>query len=263
VPEPTATRSVGPGRFTDIRRFAELDSTNRWLLEQARTGAAEGLVAVADHQTAGRGRLGRAWVAPPKASLLVSVLLRPELAPARSHLLTIASGLAVADAVTEVAGFEPGLKWPNDLLAGGRKLAGMLAEAVVSHGQLDALVVGLGVNVNWAGFPPEIAETATACNLIAGRAVDVDALLFAWLDGLDGRCAALFDGDTDAAAGALVAEYRDRCVTVGQAVRVEMPNGVLVGIATGIDDTGRLVVDRDGEPTTVSVGDVVHVRPNG
>src|SRR4051812_27340870 len=107
-------------------------------------GAPEGLAAVADHQTAGRGRLGRAWVAPPGASLLLSVLFRPDLAPERLHLTTAAVALAAAEACEAVAGVLPVLKWPNDLLVGDRKLAGVLAES-----RLPAVVVGIGLNVNW------------------------------------------------------------------------------------------------------------------
>src|SRR5271168_5153562 len=123
-----------PGtRFTDVRRFGTIDSTNRYLLEEARAGAHEGVVAVADHQTAGRGRLGRRWEAAPGANLLVSVLLRPALAPQRAQLGASVVALAAAEAVWAVAGVEVGIKWPNDLLAAdGRKVAGVLAEADVS-----------------------------------------------------------------------------------------------------------------------------------
>ncbi len=133
--DPAATWGAGAGadRFA-VRRFASIDSTNRWVLDEARAGAPEGLVAVADHQAAGRGRRGRTWEAAPGSSLLVSVLLRPgawrpALGPDRVHLLTMAAGLALADAVGLVAGIEAGLKWPNDLVVGDRKLAGLLAEA--------------------------------------------------------------------------------------------------------------------------------------
>src|SRR2546423_7667400 len=113
--------------FADVRRFAELDSTNRHALELARQGVPEGLVVVADHQTAGRGRLGRSWEAPPGSSLLMSMLLRPSLAPERLHLTTVAVALAAADACEEEAGFRPALKRPNDLVVDDRKLGGIPA----------------------------------------------------------------------------------------------------------------------------------------
>ncbi len=134
-----------------IRWFDEIDSTNTYLREQARQGAPDGLVAVADHQTAGRGRLDRRWESPPGANLLASVLLRPGCDPDDLHLCTGAVALAAADACAEVAGVEPALKWPNDLLVGGAKLAGVLAEAEFAGGALAAVVVGIGLNVAWPG----------------------------------------------------------------------------------------------------------------
>jgi len=162
---------------SDIRRFTELDSTNRYLLDEARLGEPEGVVAVADFQTRGRGRLGRSWVAPAGASLLASILLRPPLPASAAHLVTMSCALAAADAVATVAGVTARLKWPNDLVVDDRKLAGLLAEALLDGGDLDALVVGMGLNVNWTAFPAELQATATACNLECGHPVDIEAVL--------------------------------------------------------------------------------------
>jgi BirA family biotin operon repressor/biotin-[acetyl-CoA-carboxylase] ligase len=234
-------------RTHEVRWFDSLDSTNRYVLDEARRGAPEGLVAVADVQTAGRGRRGRGWVAPPGASLLVSVLLRPSLAPEQTPLVSMACGVAMAEAVARVAGFTPGLKWPNDLVVGDRKLAGILAER-----DADAVVVGAGVNVEWREFPPELAETATACNLEAGHTVDRRALLEAFLTELDARYA-----DLDA----VTAEYRSRLATLGRRVRVERSDGVLVGRAVDVGGAGQLLVENDrGDVVEVHVGDVVHLR---
>ena len=211
---------------------------------------------VADHQTAGRGRLDRRWEAPPGSSLLVSVLLRvPGAADAAPVLM--AAGVSLADAVESTAGVPVGLKWPNDLVvvpaggsAGGdRKLAGLLAER-----DGDALVVGAGCNVNWEAFPPALAETSTACNLEAGHAVDRDALLEAYLTNLDRVLAA---------PDAVTAAYRARLVTLGRRVRVEHPGGtVSLGIAVAVADDGALVVqDDDGREQRVTAADVVHLRP--
>jgi BirA family transcriptional regulator, biotin operon repressor / biotin---[acetyl-CoA-carboxylase] ligase len=235
-----------PG-FFEVRWFDSLDSTNRYLLDEARRGAPEGVVAVADHQTAGRGRRGREWVAPPRASLLVSVLLRPSLASEQHQLVAMACGVAMADAVERVAGFVPALKWPNDLVVGVRKLAGILAEA-----EGDAVVVGIGVNVNWDTFPPELAETATACNLDAGHAVDRRELLAAFLRALDGRYRNLGD---------VRSEYERRLATLGRRVRIERPDGDLEGRAVGVGESGELLVDSgEDNPVAVHVGDVVHLR---
>src|SRR5205823_1731834 len=153
--------------------------------------APAGLVAVAEHQTAGRGRQGRSWTAPPGSSLLMSVLLRPGIRPERSHLVTAAVALAAADALEEVAGFRPGLKWPNDLIVDDRKLAGVLAEA-----DGGAVVVGIGINLNWPDqLPQELAQGAVSANQVVGRAVDADAVLIRLLERLDA-----YMGDWDATA---------------------------------------------------------------
>ncbi len=237
-----------PSPFAEVRRFTELDSTNRYLLDEARAGAPTGLVAVADHQHAGRGRLGRTWSAPPGASLLVSVLLRPELPIERRHLVVLAAAVAMAEAVEATTGVRAGLKWPNDLLVGDRKLAGILAE-----GTGDAVVVGIGVNLHWAEVPPELAGIATAVNLEGGRPATRDELLGAFLAAYARRLADL--------AAARVA-YRARLVTLGLRVRVEQASGARVGVATDVDDDGHLVVDVEGSGrVVVAAGDVVHLRP--
>jgi BirA family biotin operon repressor/biotin-[acetyl-CoA-carboxylase] ligase len=160
----------------------------------------------------------------------------------------MAAGVALASAVEHVAGIVPALKWPNDVVVDDRKLAGVLAEA-----DGDALVVGAGCNVNWDSFPAELVGTATACNLEAGRLVDRDALLDAFLDALDGALAS-GDGVTDA--------YRRLLTTLGRAVRVEHVGGeVLVGTAVGLTDAGALVVRDDaGVDHTVTAADVHHLR---
>ena len=241
---PAAARISERGRWR-VETFSELDSTNRYLLHAARSGGPDGLVVVADVQTAGRGRLDRTWEAPPGSSLLVSVLLRASPAPPRA---VMAAGLALAGAVAEVAGVAPALKWPNDLVVGDRKLAGLLAEA-----DDDALVVGAGCNVNWLEFPPELSATATACNLEAGRTVDRDALLDAYLDAFDRRLAA---GD------AVIDDYRAQLATLGRMVRVQQIRGDdVVGTATAVSDDGALVVrDHAGADHTITTADVVHLR---
>ena len=246
-------------RFGDVRWFPEIDSTNRWVLEQARAGAPEGLVAVADHQTAGRGRLGRTWAAPPGASLLASVLLRPHLPPDSLHLVTAAVALAASDACRSGAGVEPGLKWPNDLLVGDRKLAGVLAEADLGSAGGPAVVVGIGINVNWPDpLPEELEAIATSLDRAAGRPVDREALLVDLLVGLERRYAGL---GHEGGRAALASEYRARCSTIGRAVRVELADESFTGTACDVNDAGQLLVTTDVCLRTVSAGDVVHLRP--
>ncbi|HLM16756.1 MAG TPA: biotin--[acetyl-CoA-carboxylase] ligase [Acidimicrobiia bacterium] len=245
---PARTSERGPWR---VEWFSTLDSTNRYAAAAARAGAPDGLVVVADEQTAGRGRLGRIWEAPPGSSLLVSVLLRRSGDPARTDepgRVMMAAGVALVAAVDDVAGVDARLKWPNDLVVDDRKLAGLLAEV-----EGDALVVGAGCNVNWEAFPDELAPTATACNLEAGHAVDRDALLDAFLEQLT---------DSLAAGDALVDRYRERLATLGRNVRVEhVRDADFVGTAVGITPEGALVVrDAAGNDHTVVAADIHHLR---
>jgi BirA family biotin operon repressor/biotin-[acetyl-CoA-carboxylase] ligase len=237
-----------------VHHFTSIDSTNRYVLDEARRGAAAGLVAVADHQTAGRGRLGRRWEAAPGSALLVSVLLRPERAPDGLGVLTQAAGCALAAAVELVAGVAPGLKWPNDLVVADRKLAGLLAEADVVAGAVRAVVIGAGCNLTPAAYPSELADQATACETEAGHPVDRDQLLGAFLDGLGARLDDLASVPDD---------YRSRSATLGRRVQVDLGGGrAEVGRADRVDDTGELWIERDdGTELRVSVGDVVHLRP--
>jgi BirA family biotin operon repressor/biotin-[acetyl-CoA-carboxylase] ligase len=213
------------------------------------------VVIVADHQTAGRGRLGRTWVAPPGASLLTSILLRPDLdlPVERAHLVVAAVALSAADAVEAKTGVRPGLKWPNDLVVDDRKLAGVLAER-----DGPAIVVGIGINVNWpdeAGMPAELAEIATAANRLgrlgSGGRVDRDAVLDTMLERLADRY-----GDWTRVAS----EYRRGCSTLGRSVRVELSDETFTGTAADVSDDGHLLVDIGMCLRTVTAGDVIHLR---
>jgi BirA family biotin operon repressor/biotin-[acetyl-CoA-carboxylase] ligase len=252
MPDPAANPPPR-SRGWDVRRFERIDSTNRFVLDEARAGAPHGLVAVADHQTAGRGRLGRSWEAAPGSSLLVSVLLRPDLPASRLFLLTLATGLALADALAAEAGVTAGLKWPNDLVVSDKKLAGLLAEADVDAGAARAVVIGAGCNLTAAAFPPELAPGATAVELEAGRVVDRDRLLAGFLAALAGRLDDLAPTLDDA---------RARSATLGRRVRIDLPGDErLEGMATELADDGSLVVRDDaGHDRAVAVGDVVHLR---
>jgi BirA family biotin operon repressor/biotin-[acetyl-CoA-carboxylase] ligase len=242
-----------------ISRFEQIDSTNTSLRAQARKGAPEGLVVVADHQTAGRGRLERRWESPPGANLLTSVLLRPACDVDDLHLCTTAVALAAADACREVAGVEAAFKWPNDLLVGESKLAGILAEVEFAGGPPPAVVVGVGINVSWPG-PPGTGGTCLE-DLGAGdhgHRVDREVLLGHLLEALAPRRELLDDPE---GRRILADEVRRRCTTLGQQVRVSLPTEEITGVAAGIDEVGRLVVNTDSGPRTVTAGDVVHLRP--
>jgi len=254
-PAPDLTRRLAGTRFHEIRWFGSIDSTNRYLLLEAANGSREGVVAVADEQTAGRGRHGRTWTAAPGAALLVSVLLRPDLPPERRHLVTLAAGVAAAVAVQQTCGFAARLKWPNDLVVDDRKLAGILAEATSTGDRGTGVVVGMGLNLRSDAFPAEIAETATACDQHGAPAVDRGDLLVAWLRALD---ASLADLDEVVAAAAA------RSATLGRSVRVELARETFTGVASRMTPEGYLVVTGDnGTEQIVTAGDVIHLRPTG
>jgi BirA family biotin operon repressor/biotin-[acetyl-CoA-carboxylase] ligase len=242
-------------RFATVRIHDELPSTNTALVEEARGGAPEGLVLVADHQTAGRGRLGRTWSAEPGTALLVSVLLRPPLPIDEIPLVLMAAGLAACDGVEAAAGFRPQLKWPNDLVVGDRKLAGLLSEAA---GGDPAVILGLGLNVAAGAYPAELAGDAISCEEVASATVDRTELLVSFLTALESRYTTVLTGKR----GDTLSAYRADSATLGRRVRVELTAGsALVGQATRLADDGQLVVtDDEGTEHPVNVGDVKHLR---
>jgi BirA family biotin operon repressor/biotin-[acetyl-CoA-carboxylase] ligase len=254
---------VRPGRFvTDLRVVAETGSTNADLRELALAGAPEGTVIVAEHQTAGRGRLDRAWSSPPRSSLMLSVLLRPTEVPARRWpWLPLLTGCAVVEALAATAGVEPSLKWPNDVLLDGRKLCGILLERVeTSTG--PAAVVGVGLNVSAVGdelptptatsLRVEGASTTDRATLLVALARTVEALYWGWR---------AVGGDPESDGGGLRAAYRGRCATVGRDVRVQVgPDRFVEGAAVDVDVEGRLVVRTAHGDQALGAGDVVHVR---
>lgn len=230
-----------------VEVLAETGSTNAVVADRARAGAPAGLVVVAEAQTAGRGRLDRTWVSPPRAGLTFSVLLRPQTPTADLPWVPLVSGVAVARALREHAGVDAVLKWPNDVLVGGRKVCGLLAEVPVE----GAVVVGIGLNVTTR--PDELPhDAATSLQLEGAEVLDRDTLLRVVLRSLTDVLAVLRD-DRPAA----LSSYRALCATVGTEVRVDLPGGGAAhGAAEAVDDLGRLVV----AGTALSAGDVVHVR---
>ncbi|MEY2404152.1 MAG: BirA family transcriptional regulator [Acidimicrobiaceae bacterium] len=254
VPGDAAKRAMAHTRFADIRWVGETGSTNADLLALARDGAPEGIVLVADHQTAGRGRAGRTWTAPAGASLLLSLLVRP---PARvAGLSSMAIALAASDAIADVAGFRPRLKWPNDLVwpgdgsAADRKLAGILAEAHWPSEREVAVVLGIGINVNWpAELPEELRDIAVAVNHVAGHDVEREDVLLRMLQRFDERYDELL-------GGAILDAWRATSATLGRRVRVDLGSETIEGIAHDVTDEGHLIVGN----RTIAVGDVVHLR---
>jgi BirA family biotin operon repressor/biotin-[acetyl-CoA-carboxylase] ligase len=203
---------------------------------------------VADSQAAGRGRRGRAWLDEPGASLLASIVLRPRLEPARLPGLSLAAAVAVAEALTRTAGVSPRLKWPNDVLVNGRKLAGILLETRLS-GERPTTILGVGVNLSQRVFPAEIGQRATSVWLASGRLVDRDSLLAALLDALgDWRRRLERQGFAPVRA-----RWRALADTLGRAVTVDGVSGVAVDVDA---DGALVVVDGDGRRRRVVAGEV-------
>ena len=236
----------------DVHYVASTGSTNSDLLAMARAGAPVGTVLRAGYQTEGRGRLGRTWQAAAGTSLLASILLDAEPLP---FVVVARVALAAGDACHDLAGVDVELKWPNDLVIGERKLAGLLAEAETGT---SGIVVGIGCNVRWPEGPDELPddlrETVAALSFHRGHAPQPGELLDGILGCLDGWLARPQDH--------VLVAYRDRCATLGRAVRVSLPGRILEGVASGITATGALEVRTAAGTEVVHAGDVVHVRPS-
>ena len=245
--------------FTRIH-LPSTTSTNDVARDLAARGAPEGTVVTAEYQTAGRGRLGRRWLAPPGTSLLCSLLFRPPpgltLLPHPTDL-TMLCALAAADAVEKAAGLPVSLKWPNDLVVvrgeSWRKLGGLLAETGISGDRVEFVVVGVGINVNVpAESLPDLAPDATSILAETGRETDRDSLLEQFLDGVASRHARWRAGERP------WAEWAARLATLGRAVRVVTSERELHGIAEGVDEEGTLLLRTpDGALHRIRVGDIL------
>lgn len=233
-------------------------STNAVAADRARAGAGDGLLVVTEHQDAGRGRLDRTWQTPPRAGLTFSLLLRPEVAPAAWPWLPLLTGLAVRDALVSL-GWQARVKWPNDVLLGEQKVAGILVERVETPDG-PAAILGVGLNVTTTA---DELPVPTATSLLMARPdapIDRAEVLVRVVTGLRTAYLAWQDGAEAATAG-LAADYAEACATVGEQVRVSLPGGgALAGRAVDVDRNGMLVVETASGTERVGAGDVVHVR---
>ena len=239
--------------------FESTGSTNDVAAALVSAGRGEGAVVIADSQTSGRGRRGHSWFSPPGAGLYVSVVLAPggaRIAPERATaILTLAAGVAIAQAVERVTGLAPAIKWPNDLLVGRRKLAGILAEGVAapSAGGLQAVVLGFGVNVGAASFPPDLDARVTSLESELGRAVDRAALCAHAITSLAEVYRRLLDGHFDAILDA----WRARAPGCrGARIEWDTPAGPRTGMTDGIDDMGALLVRSGDRVERIVAGEV-------
>ncbi|MUL67654.1 biotin--[acetyl-CoA-carboxylase] ligase [Mycobacterium sp. CBMA 234] len=237
----------------------ETGSTNADLAARAQAGEdIDGVALFAEDQTAGRGRQGRSWSAVPRSQILMSVgVSTADLPSATWGQLSLAAGVAAVEAVAEVAGVQAALKWPNDVLVGTGKLAGILAEVAAPGDGTPAIVVGIGLNVSLAA--DELPDPAAVSLLSLGVAQpDRQRLAAALLGRLAARISQWRAGDSTT----LLADYRPLSGTLGRQVRAELPGGrELIGKATDIDGNGSLLIESNDGVVAVSAGDVVHLRP--
>jgi BirA family biotin operon repressor/biotin-[acetyl-CoA-carboxylase] ligase len=236
-----------------VSRVDETGSTNADLATAGRHGAVSGTVLVADHQTSGRGRLDRRWTAPPGTSLAISVLLTPpaNVPAARWLWLPLLAGLAVRETVVALGAADVGVKWPNDVLIGDRKVCGILSERIV--GDTASAVIGMGINTTLSADQLPV-PTATSLALAGARHEPADVVV-AVLDALGQWYARWLDGED------LSDAFNSGCSTVGRTVRVERGAAAAVeGVAVGVDHEGRLLVRTSGAVQAFAAGDVVHLR---
>lgn len=241
------------GRFVSYHE--RVGSTMEVARGLAENGAEEGTVVLAETQEAGRGRLGRVWTSPYGLGLWFSLILRPRLLPAHVAKVTLLAAVAMARAVEEVAGVHPGIKWPNDLYLGGRKVCGILTELKGQADAVEYLILGVGINVNQRedDFPVELRPVATSLHLAAGRRVERARLLALFLREFEQRYFAWQESSWEG----WLAEWRARSITLGRRVRVSFLTEVFCGLAVALDGEGSLIVEADnGERRAFRAGDV-------
>jgi BirA family biotin operon repressor/biotin-[acetyl-CoA-carboxylase] ligase len=250
----TAKRLSGPFHY-----FSEIDSTNSAARRLAEAGAPEGSIVIAESQTHGRGRLGRRWQSPPLANLYFSVVLRPGLAPSQAPQITLMAAVALAETLAQFVPQAAAIKWPNDILVNGRKLAGILTDAACHAERLDFVILGIGVNLNYraSAMPMEIRERATSVIELTGAPVDRESVLKRLIHDLD-RCYGELE---EAGFASLAPRWEAHFYLRGKQVRVELLDQIVTGRATGIDRDGALLVELPGGALQrIIAGDVIPVE---
>jgi len=239
----------------DIQVFEETTSTNDVIEKLARDGVKEGVVVFAESQTKGRGRLGRKWISPERKGLWFSILLRPDLRPQETTQLTVASATGLRRAIQLQTGLKPEIKWPNDILIGGKKVAGILTELSAELDKVRHIILGIGVDVNLNAneFPAELKKIATSLKIEAGEMISRAELATAILRELDAEYAKICSGKFASVAD----EWEERCTTIGRNVTVQIGGRRLRGCAEALDDDGALLLRTEhGRLERVTGGDV-------
>jgi BirA family biotin operon repressor/biotin-[acetyl-CoA-carboxylase] ligase len=243
------------GQWRHIHWHEEVDSTQRVARELARGGAPEGTVVIAERQSAGRGRLGRQWHSPPGVNLYCSIVLRPPLAPSAVPQIALVAGTAVAAAVAEETGLRPGIKWPNDVLLDGRKVAGILTEMDSEVDRVHHVIAGIGVNLNLplAALPRDLRAKATSLRAVTGRRVDRARFTGGLLAALEAR----YGRFLSAGFPTVRAEWETFSCLTGTEVRIASAEGELAGCVLGLDADGALRLRQaDGRVVRVIAGEV-------
>lgn len=249
------TKKIG----SDIICFRDTDSTNAIAFRLAEDGAPEGTVVLADSQTKGKGRLGRLWASPPKVNLYCSIILRPPILPMKASQLTFLSSVAVARSVLKTSPLKPQIKWPNDILINGMKVAGLLNEMSAETEKVNFVILGVGVNINMRReqFPADLRHPASSLFLESGVEVNRNAFIRAFLEELD----ALYEAYLLEGYPAIRREWLALCNIIGKRVRVSFQESETTGIVTGIDDYGALLLELgDGSVERVLAGDVTLIN---
>jgi BirA family biotin operon repressor/biotin-[acetyl-CoA-carboxylase] ligase len=242
------TRSFG----RKIYSFDLIDSTNECAKALANCSAAEGTIVFAEQQTAGKGRFGREWTADPNENLTFSISLRPELKLDSTQLLPLYVAVAVAEAVEESSGMTVECKWPNDLLVGGRKIAGFLLEASTRQNKLDFVVLGVGINVNQTRFPESIGEKATSLKTASGESHDRASLFRTVVKALEDHYARFSSSGFES----VVAQWLSRSSMLNRRISVSMHGAPVSGIVKGLSREGGLILLTGGEERVLFAGDV-------
>jgi BirA family transcriptional regulator, biotin operon repressor / biotin---[acetyl-CoA-carboxylase] ligase len=239
----------------DIRVFEQTTSTNDVIEKLARDGVKEGVVVFAESQTKGRGRLGRKWISPAHKGLWFSILLRPDFRPQETTQLTVASATALRRAIFLETNLQPEIKWPNDILIGGKKVAGILTELSAELDKVRYIILGIGIDVNLdAGeFPAELKKMATSLKIETGKTISRAELVTAILRELDFDYTRIGGGKFSAVAD----EWESNCVTIGKNVMVQMGERKIRGRAESLDDDGALLLRTEhGHLERITGGDV-------
>jgi BirA family biotin operon repressor/biotin-[acetyl-CoA-carboxylase] ligase len=237
----------------DIRVFEQTTSTNDIAARLAQDGVKEGAVIFAESQSKGRGRLGRSWISPPRKGLWFSILLRPNMRPQAATQLTVAGATALVRAIQQQTEIEPEIKWPNDILIRGKKVAGILTELTAELERVKDIVLGIGVDVNIDEFPADLRKIATSLKIETGAHVDRAALAAAMLRELDRDYARICAGEFAEVAE----EWQERCTTIGQEVSIRLGERVVRGIAEALDSDGAMLLRTEhGHLERIIGGDV-------